>query len=83
MKKNTDIIIEQLLNNGNFLATTILIIKMMHDYEELNEYLGFYVRILDALKNNEKVDEIEKEHFLALHFSAVETYNTVFGSKAE
>lgn len=83
MKKNTDLLIEKLLNDGKFLPTTILIIKMMHDYKELNEYLGFYVRILEALKNNEKVDEIEKEHFLALHFSSVQAYNTVFSGKAE
>lgn len=82
MKTNTDKIIDKLLNDGNFLPTTILIIKMMHDYKELNEYLGFYVRILEAIKNNEKVDEIEKEHFLAIHFSSIKAYNSVLGVKS-
>ncbi len=77
LKENIDKSINRLLEKKTeFQITSIALIKMMHDYGELDGEMGFYARIVEAILNEDKsLSYDEKEQFLILHKSLIEVYN--------
>jgi len=75
--KIIDNLIEEIIaDKTKFQLTTILLIDMMVESGDCQEYLGFYSRICEALLDeNDKVSHEEKEHFVAIHQSLLQIYN--------
>lgn len=63
-------------NEIKFKLSSIAIIDMMHNDEELKDEFAFYWRISEAIVNKyNNISHEEKEQFLAIHIACVEVYN--------